>query len=901
MNELTSLFESVVPSAPPEPIRVPNEFPALDTCSRIAIIGEAPGEDEVTERRPFVGMSGKLLTGLMSKAGLSRQSCFIGNICQQRPPDNKINEFAWNGPEMTDGLTRLTADLQKWRPNVVLLLGATAFYAATGDWKRKPTDWRGSLFTCTLVGSPFFGMKCLCSIHPAAVLRQLKRDDKPADTAEQGAWLQLLYFDLVRAKEEGQSPELHLPERHIDVSCNFTTILTQLERFHIAKPTLSIDIEGGLNSWTSISLAWSPHDAIVIPFTKADGTRFWSEDQEVLLFPALSAVLADTAIPKILQNCLYDAFVLAYGYKILIRNIRDDTMLKFWELLCELPKNLGLQASILTREPYWKHEITGDFNTFLLYNGKDACVTYEISEALDKQLSPAAKQHYNFNVSLLPVLLYTEVQGMGYDKAKAHEMLTAVSEQVYTRQHALNIIAGCSLTPHDDFLKLIKEKMCYKKLIAYSYDNLLTMPKKEFTTTIYRAVDLAKKAESLSDTELGELETLLEVGINVDSPPQLCTFLYRKCGYSPQYKKVGGRLTDKETADELALLKLYVKHKQDKLIYDILVLKKLITSTETLAARTDNDNRIRCGYNIVGADTGRMACYSSPTGSGYNLQTVTRKHRILFPADPGYYFFECDLSGADGWTVAAIMAQLGDRTMLDDYNFGLKPANIIAQMYEHGAEVNTYSREELKARSKLVDAKGWLYFACKRVQHGTSYGMGPNTLSDQLLKDSYKLSGIPVYVEPEKTKRIQNLFHHRYRGISQYQKWIADELKVKGSLTAASGSKRLFLGKRDDYDTIKSAFSHLPQHHTTYATMLAIRNCWYDPENRNGNNLIIKPAHQVHDAFCGQFPIDRVDWAREKIRAYFNNTLNIMGLPLVIPFEGGYGPSWNGSKYPYEL
>jgi hypothetical protein len=68
---------------------------------------------------------------------------------------------------------------------------------------------------------------------------------------------------------------------------------------------------------------------------------------------------------------------------------------------------------------------------------------------------------------------------------------------------------------------------------------------------------------------------------------------------------------------------------------------------------------------------------------------------------------------------------------------------------------------------------------------------------------------------------------------------------------------------------------------------------WNDPENRRPDgSLIIEPLHQVHDALCGQWPQSRQDWARAKLRSYFDNTLTIAGLEVRIPFDGAYGLSW---------
>jgi hypothetical protein len=143
----------------------------------------------------------------------------------------------------------------------------------------------------------------------------------------------------------------------------------------------------------------------------------------------------------------------------------------------------------------------------------------------------------------------------------------------------------------------------------------------------------------------------------------------------------------------------------------------------------DQDGRIRCGYNPVGSNTGRVSCSESPTGSGYNLQTIpnyTSKadapggllgDRDLFLSDPGYWFFQCDLSGADGWTVAAYSAMLGDRNLLEDYLAGLKPANVLALILR-GLATEGSTRDSLLALKKKVSKDDWDYFACKRVQHG---------------------------------------------------------------------------------------------------------------------------------------------------------------------------------------
>ena len=57
--------------------------------ARILLIGEAPGFHEDAQGKPFIGNSGKFLTELLGKAGLSREEVFITNVVKHRPPGNR--------------------------------------------------------------------------------------------------------------------------------------------------------------------------------------------------------------------------------------------------------------------------------------------------------------------------------------------------------------------------------------------------------------------------------------------------------------------------------------------------------------------------------------------------------------------------------------------------------------------------------------------------------------------------------------------------------------------------------------------------------------------------------------------------------------------------------------------
>lgn len=57
--------------------------------AEVMFIGEAPGRDEDTQKRPFVGRSGQLLTKTIESIGWKREQVYITNIVKRRPPDNR--------------------------------------------------------------------------------------------------------------------------------------------------------------------------------------------------------------------------------------------------------------------------------------------------------------------------------------------------------------------------------------------------------------------------------------------------------------------------------------------------------------------------------------------------------------------------------------------------------------------------------------------------------------------------------------------------------------------------------------------------------------------------------------------------------------------------------------------
>lgn len=344
------------------------------------------------------------------------------------------------------------------------------------------------------------------------------------------------------------------------------------------------------------------------------------------------------------------------------------------------------------------------------------------------------------------------------------------------------------------------------------------------------------------------------------------------------------------------------KEKTFRVIDLAIALGELRTRAQMLEIHADNDGRIRCGYNVVGTETGRLTCYTSPSGSGYNLTTVPDENplkeksdplrqgmRDLILADPDCFLLKCDLKGADGWTVGAWLNKLGDPTMLDDLNFGIKPAQVLCFMLRHGpTPLQNKSRPETLSLLKEVKKDDWDYFACKQCIWGFCYLMGPRKASTHV----FNLSEGKVNMTESEFRELQRLLFARYQ-IKLWHNHMTNFLARQSyppKLTAASGLTRKFFGR--PAEILGEALSHEPQANTTFATNSAALRLWNDPTNYNGTHLIVEPIHQVHDELLMQCKQTDLEFAKVKVTEWFDNPMVIAGQRITIPAEGSYGTNW---------
>jgi uracil-DNA glycosylase len=127
--------------------------------SPIMFVGEAPGENEDHQGRPFVGPAGELLTRMIQAMGYKREEVYIANVVKCRPPGNRNPT-----PEEVKGcLPFLERQIDIIKPRVIVALGTFAAQALLKT-DEKISKIRGQLIQAR-------GTQILATFHPAYLLR----------------------------------------------------------------------------------------------------------------------------------------------------------------------------------------------------------------------------------------------------------------------------------------------------------------------------------------------------------------------------------------------------------------------------------------------------------------------------------------------------------------------------------------------------------------------------------------------------------------------------------------------------------------------------------------------------------------------------------------------------------
>jgi DNA polymerase len=142
--------------------------------ARFMLVGEQPGDQEDLQGHPFVGPAGRVLDRGLAEAGIDRAEVYLTNAVKHFSFTLRGKRRIHQKPTVTEmDACRpwLSAELAVVRPEVVVVLGATAARALLGRDFRV-TRQRGEPVP---LGDDVPAV-AVATVHPSAVLRAPDRD-----------------------------------------------------------------------------------------------------------------------------------------------------------------------------------------------------------------------------------------------------------------------------------------------------------------------------------------------------------------------------------------------------------------------------------------------------------------------------------------------------------------------------------------------------------------------------------------------------------------------------------------------------------------------------------------------------------------------------------------------------
>lgn len=141
----------------------------------LMLIGEAPGEQEAREGKPFVGKAGKNLTVFLQSIALDRSALYVSNVVKTRPSRQSAAGRTVNRPpnreEIAFFLPWLYREIALVKPQAIVTLGNVALHAFLPERDmigQCHGQWHD--ITINADGKVGQGYRLFALYHPASVI-----------------------------------------------------------------------------------------------------------------------------------------------------------------------------------------------------------------------------------------------------------------------------------------------------------------------------------------------------------------------------------------------------------------------------------------------------------------------------------------------------------------------------------------------------------------------------------------------------------------------------------------------------------------------------------------------------------------------------------------------------------
>jgi len=366
----------------------------------VTLLGEALGEDEANEGKPFVGRAGFRLSRLIAWAGLDRARFDIVNSAWCRPPDNKLEGEIYELPAVAHCKAAHWGHLL-YRSKVVVPMGNVALSALTG--RKGILSTRGYLEDGN-------GFHILSTVHPSFIQRGQSKwsaafiNDlqKAVKVAREGIPPQVLSYSLDPSPAEAYA---WAKSYRSWLDLNPGTYLA----FDIETPGKDEDEDSNDPDEDAPDATWHI-DRIGFSYQGLSAISFpWSPE-----YRAAISLLLGSPGSKVVWNAGFDVPRIRRAGTDIAGTIHDGMVA--WHILhSDLPKRLGFVATFTCPyQPRWKH-LSGSKPAF--YNATDADVELRSMVEIEGELRRTGLwEVYQRDVlDLEPILVHMHQKGMPVD------------------------------------------------------------------------------------------------------------------------------------------------------------------------------------------------------------------------------------------------------------------------------------------------------------------------------------------------------------------------------------------------------------------------------------------------------------------------------------------------------
>lgn len=561
----------------------------------IVIVGEAPGEEEELQGRPFVGPSGKLLTTMLREAGINPAQCYVTNVCKYRPPGNKIEAWItdkkklgaaneWEQKDgryynewVAEGLNELHSDISARQPRVVLGLGNTALWAITGEW--GVMDWRGSeMWKDRAHGAPDLPWPFIPTLHPASVLRSWPTRSFVAHDLKARVARRLRDGFVTPVWDFNWQP----------------TLAEALDFIGALHGDVAVDVETSRGQIVCVGLGVSATRAMCIPFISEGYGAYWSALDAAVIVAALERKLLGGDVNVVGQNFNYDASYFDANFNFIPR-VGFDTLIAQSVLFPGTPRGLGFLSSMhCDWHCFWKDDARDwanlrDFEGLFRYNCRDVVATWEAAQVQRRMLGRAGldrqfQERMTYNNSVYDMMQV----GVMRDATRTQELDDEIEEALQERKIVICDAAGYVVNP--------------------------------------------------------------------TSPTQVSKLIYDEWGCRKPARR--GKAAGGTGDEELRQVAAWHPEKEEVLTA-ILEHRSLASMRSNFVrAKLDPDGRLRSSFMATGTETFRLTSSKNNFGRGTNLLNISGSgtthsgnkvpnFRTAIVPPSGYTYFDCDLPRAD--------------------------------------------------------------------------------------------------------------------------------------------------------------------------------------------------------------------------------------------------------------